>query len=320
MNMGRKLLFMALLIAALVTVKASAVTQEPSGYIIGPGDILFISVWKVPELSGEYEVGPDGVISLPLIGTVKAQGLRREELASKIREKLFIEFNNPVVSVQVRKYLSRYIYVVGNVRNPGLVILPEEPTLLKALTLAGGVTRDITPTSVPSSEGMPYPLGKVSIIRGDNQIIMVNLDELLRQGNMQLNQNLEPGDVVNVSTDMDAHIYVMGQVARPGLYALRSNMGALDAVALAGSYTADAQAHGLRVVRNIAGKNEIITVDLYDIMKRNRRDKDVKLQPGDIVYMPNKAVALFHYYINSTIPSATSIFLGITAADKVKGL
>lgn len=288
----------------------------PESYIIGPGDSLQISVWKVPEISGSYDVGPDGAISLPLIGEIHASGETRKSLAAKIQRKLAIEYKTPIVSVHVVKYMSHYVYVIGRVQHPGILVFPDDPTLIKALSLAGGVSQYFT-SSTNAGSNIITSLGKASIIRGGNQIIIIDLDDLLLRGKMELDLQLRPGDIINVHWEIDAYVYVMGEVKNPGVYLLRGGMTVLDAVAVAGGYTLDAQAHNVRVVRNASKEPEIFQLDLYDVMKRDDKRQNVKLYNKDIVFMPVKGVAKFSYYVNRTIPSITTILFGYSAGQTV---
>jgi len=288
----------------------------PETYVIGPGDNLMINVWKVPELTGPYNVGPDGMISMPLIGEVLAAGESRKSLAAKIAKRLSGEYKNPIVSVHVVQYLSHYVYVVGRVARPGILVFPDDPTLIKAISLAGGVAE---PSQSMTGKSFLSSMGKASIIRGGNQIIIVDLDELLLHGKMELNQQLKPGDIINVYKETDAYIYVMGEVRDPGLYELRTGMTVLDAIAAAGGYTPDAQAHSVRVVRYASKENpEIVQLDLYDVMKRDDKKQNVLLYDKDIVFMPVKGVAKFSYYVGRTVPSITTIIFGYTAGENLK--
>lgn len=112
-------------------------TQE---YLIGPEDILEISIWKNPELSKVVTVRPDGMISLPLIGDVKAAGRSADQIRAAITEKLREYQQTVVVSVIVQGVNSYKVFILGEVFRPGLYLLKERMTLLQAIVLAGGFT------------------------------------------------------------------------------------------------------------------------------------------------------------------------------------
>ena len=107
-------------------------------YLIGPEDVIEVIVWKEPELSRTVLVRPDGKISLPLIGDVKAQGFSSVELAHIIEQKLKEYIESPAVSVILKEINSPKIYILGKVNQPGMYYLRSRLTLLQAIALAGG--------------------------------------------------------------------------------------------------------------------------------------------------------------------------------------
>ena len=110
-------------------------------FLLGPEDVLEISVWKSEELTQkEVVVRPDGKIGIPLIGDVEASGRTADELASHIAGLLKKFKENPSVSVKVREVNSYYVYVLGDVAKPGKYQLKSQATVLQALAMAGGFT------------------------------------------------------------------------------------------------------------------------------------------------------------------------------------
>lgn len=121
---------------------ASGTIPAPPGdyYVIGPEDILEITVWKQTELSGRVPVRPDGKISMPLIGEVEAAGLTPPKLADVITEKLKTYVTKPQVNVMVQEVKSQFVNIVGEVGKPGRYELTQPMTILDAITNAGGPT------------------------------------------------------------------------------------------------------------------------------------------------------------------------------------
>lgn len=111
-----------------------------SDYQIGPEDVLEISVWKEPDLQREVLVRPDGHISFPLAGDLKAEGLTTLQVQDAITTKIKRYIPNPVVTVTVTTIGGNKIYIVGQVRNPGAYVIGRYVDVLQALTLAGGFT------------------------------------------------------------------------------------------------------------------------------------------------------------------------------------
>ena len=100
--------------------------------------MLYVKVWNQPQLSGAVDVRPDGMISMPLIGEVKADGLTAAQLKEAITERLTDFLNNPEVDVQVVKVNSKRYYVYGGVFRPGEFPLIETTTVMDALSVVGG--------------------------------------------------------------------------------------------------------------------------------------------------------------------------------------
>jgi len=109
-------------------------------YVLGPEDVIEVSVWKEQELSKVVTVRPDGMISLPLIGDIQATDLTTEELGDTIANALVDFVDSPTVSVIVQQINSLKIFIQGEVVRPGVFELKSNTTLLQLISLAGGFT------------------------------------------------------------------------------------------------------------------------------------------------------------------------------------
>jgi polysaccharide export outer membrane protein len=157
---------------------------DPLTYKIGPEDVLAVRVWREPELTGQYVVRPDGIITLPLIGEVKAGGVTPEALKQQIAESLSKFINRPEVMVSVMAVMSKKYYLVGEVLRPGMYPLVIPTTVLEALNGAGGF-REFAKKS------------KITIVRGDKRI-KFNYDDVIRGKNLSQNITVENGDHIIV--------------------------------------------------------------------------------------------------------------------------
>lgn len=119
---------------------AAADSGASSEYIIGASDVLTVTVWKEPTLSGQILVRPDGMISLALLGDVRASGLTPLELADQITQKLKKYYQDPKVSVVVAQIHSKLVFLIGEVNKKGPVEMTSGMTLLEAISSAGGLT------------------------------------------------------------------------------------------------------------------------------------------------------------------------------------
>ena len=130
--------FVATLLLSFALAGAAAAPE----YTIGPRDVLSIAVWGHGDLSREYAVAPDGVVSFPLVGAVQAGGLTVTQLALRLTELLEKDYLvNPQVIVSVKEYLSRKVHVLGEAERPGLFYLSGPTTVLDILSKAGGLSR-----------------------------------------------------------------------------------------------------------------------------------------------------------------------------------
>lgn len=157
---------------------------DPKTYKIGAEDVLRVSVWREPELSGTVGVRPDGMVTINLIGEVQVSGLTPLELAARLKEEFIKLVNNPVVSVEVQQVRSRKYYITGQVGRPGQFPLVVPLTVLEALTLAGG------PAEFANKK-------KITIMRG-TQRFYFNWNEVLKGKNLQQNIYVENGDFIVV--------------------------------------------------------------------------------------------------------------------------
>lgn len=155
------------------------------GYLIGPGDLLRIIVWKEPDLTLDVAVRLDGMITLPLIGDQQAAGRGPSQLASTLATGLQRFIENPRVTVSVSQATSARIYVIGQMVRPGEFALSGRMTVLQALALAGGFKDFAKPESIV-------------IVRGDQAVIPVNYKRIADGKDVSQNVLLAAGDTIVV--------------------------------------------------------------------------------------------------------------------------
>lgn len=119
---------------------AAPASDTSSTYIIGPSDVLTVTVWREPTLSGSILVRPDGMISMALLGDVRASGMTPLQLADQIALKLKKYYQDPKVSVVVTQIHSKTVFILGEVNKKGPVDMTPGMTLLEAISSAGGLT------------------------------------------------------------------------------------------------------------------------------------------------------------------------------------
>jgi len=163
---------------------ADAASGKP--YVIGALDVLAIKVWNSKELSDMYDVGPDGTISMPLIGQLKADGVTVGDLTRTIRGRLAVSVFEcpPEVNVQVVRVNSKKFFILGGVNRPGEYPLTGEMTVLDAFANCGGFHDFANPK-------------KIYILRGDKKIPF-NYKDVIKGKNMKQNIALQNGDHIVV--------------------------------------------------------------------------------------------------------------------------
>jgi len=167
---------------------APAAADEMAAYSVAPGDVLRIAVWKEPELSGDAFVRLDGMITVPLVGDVKAAGKTTEQIATEVRTRLRPFLETPQVTVTVSQAVSARFYVIGEVTTSGAFPLTGRITVLQALALAGGF-REFAKRE------------RIVLIRethGERKAIPFNFRDLEAGINLEQNIAVESGDTLIV--------------------------------------------------------------------------------------------------------------------------
>ena len=141
---------------------AKPVSKE---FLLGPEDVLEVTVWRNQDLSRTVVVRPDGKISLPLIGDVQASGLNSAQVAEKIAARLMEFKENPNVSVSIKEVNSYFIYVLGEVLKPGKYPIKSYATVLQGVSLAGGFTLYASKNRMQVIRTLTDGDGKESLLR-----------------------------------------------------------------------------------------------------------------------------------------------------------
>lgn len=277
-------------------------------YRIGPGDVLEVRLYKLPDLSREaLRVEESGTIRMPLIEEDIPAACRTEgELAKDIANRYLPLMRNPQVDVFVKEYQSRPVAVIGAVNTPGRFQLQRRIRLLDLLSFAGGPAERaggniqvVHSSSYPSCESMtarrnnPNELG----------LSVFKLRDTLA-GNPRSNPYVRPGDVITVLEF--EQIYVLGNVNHPASFPLKERVTLSQAIAMAGGTLPDSQSDRVRILRQKADgvTREEFVVDLKAINKRQA--PDVVLQANDVVEVPTASGRRFLRNIfEGLVPSVT---------------
>jgi polysaccharide export outer membrane protein len=256
----------------LAAVLVAAASCRAADLNLGPGDVLDIAVWNYKDLSMTATVTPDGTISYPLIGRLAVAGRTLEEVRSELLAAVARQIRDPKLAVNLVES-GRRISILGEVRSPGQFALANASRLSEAMAMAGGVTATAW-------------LQRVSLIRADGRIQVVDLSSILDGSNLANNVDLGPGDLILVPK-LQLRVAVLGQVGSPGSYDMtRPNSTAIDAVSAAGGIAKGARPEAAVVVRRENGTQTVIRVDLRRATLGSADPSVPALRDGDIIYVP----------------------------------
>ncbi len=258
-----------------IQTEASAQAEgPPSQYRLQTEDVLRITVWGEPNLTAEHMVDPQGNINMSLLGQVHVEGLTHNELIERLKEGLSEYLVDPKVQVTLGRFRSPKVHVLGQVHRPGLHEIKLGDKVMEAIAQAGSFTE------------AAY-LEKATLTRkGSEEPISLNLRKLFYDNDMSKNLELKDGDTIYIPKDTTNKYYVLGQVLRPGMYRLEEDVTVIDAITNAGGPTPRGILKGTVVIRGDLKDAQRIKVDVGKLIKKADLKQNIKLEPGDVVYVP----------------------------------
>lgn len=273
-------------------------------YLLGPGDVIQVEVFNVPEYSGNHRIATDGTITLPAIGRFRIAGLSSSQAGDAIATKYTADLQFPIVSVAVVEQRPLNITIIGEISQPGMYTLPasqgnQYPTLFQLLQMAGGVTQAAN-------------LREIEIRRqtgnGRQSRLTVNMLALLEQGDTSQNLFLRDEDTIVIpaatvvemaslsqlsvsnlrtNSDLPVDVAIVGEVSRPGPYRLGAEGGrptVVQAIQQAGGITTAADLRHVELRRKTRlGGGQILQVNLWEMIQTGDLSQDVLLQTGDVL-------------------------------------
>jgi polysaccharide biosynthesis/export protein len=280
-------------------------------YQLGAGDEISLDFPGRPELSGKRTVGPDGRITLPLAGPISVADKTRTEAAKAIVDALSEYYQNVMVTVNIDKYGSNRIVLIGAVKTPGVFYFDTTPTLLDVIARGGlmatsgsGAAGGAAAAPAGVHDGIP---NRCAIYRGNDQVLWVDLKMLLQSGNSMADMRLRRNDIVFVPSEQQMFVSVLGSVAHPGAIVLNADSTLTSVLAQAGGL-AEGASQKVQVIQPSTGKSTIVSFkSLINLKTMN----EVTLHAGDVVYVPASGFFKATYVIQRLSPGAS---LGLAAA------
>jgi polysaccharide biosynthesis/export protein len=253
-------------------------------YSLGAGDEITLDFPGHPELSGKRVVGPDGRITLSLVGPVNVADKNRNEVAALVVTSLSPYYKNLTVTVNVDKYGSNRVVVIGAVQHPGVLYFDDTPTLLDVIARGGllgnpSAGSSATNATAALSDGIPE---RCAIYRGNDQVVWVNLRELLQGGNSIADLRLRRNDIVFVPAQQQVFVSVLGSVMHAGAVPITSDSTLASVLAQSGGL-AEGASQNIQVIQPSTGRTS--TIPFKSLLTLTGND-EVKLHAGDVVYVP----------------------------------
>ncbi|HUK52725.1 MAG TPA: polysaccharide biosynthesis/export family protein [Candidatus Binatia bacterium] len=269
-------------------------------YLIGPDDLLSISVLESADLSRDVRVASDGTIGLPLLAEhLHVAGLSLTQAETLLKKKYQESgiLNDPNITITLRELESKPVTVSGAVHQPGVFQVSGSVRLLRLLSMAGGIAEGAgTAVQVIHEEAS-----------GKQQVTEIRVTDL-RVGLESANVPVRGGDIVNVPPA--GAVYVLGAVNRPGRYVMPSDaeqITVLNVLALASDTTRTAKLSQTILLRKKDSSNEVeqIPLDLKKI--RTQQEPNIVVRANDVLYVPDSAAKrAFSRGLDAALQIATS--------------
>ncbi len=285
--------------------------HRPSEYVLGPEDSVEITVLGHEDLKLSVAISPTGKIPY-YTNNIQAAGLTQFQLKELMQKEVSELVKDPKVVVRITEYRSHKVFMVGQLKNPGVYPMRSDVTLLEAISMAGGVTPEAY-------------LSGAFVVR-DGKILLVNFLDLITKGNTEENIPLFSNDIVYIPDRRDQKVYVLGEVCKPSAVSLGEKPTLLTAITEAGGFTRDANEKAVLLLRGNLSKPEITEIDAKAILDEQNPTRDISLQQGDIVYVAASgfagieriAVRISHI-LEPLLQVARGMVLYPTAVDVMRG-
>lgn len=267
-------------VIALLLLAPTSPAQDT--YEIGPADVLRIVVLGQPEMTGEFAVDPEGLLTFPILGKIKASGMTPKELERKLTTLLAQGYiRNPQITVMVQEYRSKSIFVMGEVARPGPLPYSGNMTVMEMLAKvgptagAGSEVMILRPKrGTPEGPAIPGQDGSAASGNPNVETIRINFRDI-QMGQLEKNILLKPNDTVFVT--QAPKVFVLGEVRNPGPQSHTPGLTVRQAIVQAGGFTSDAARGKIRIGRTVEGEYKELKAKLDD-----------PLEPGDTVTVKAK--------------------------------
>lgn len=286
-------LFLAAVLVACFSAGAADVPRQGAfQHQVVPGDRLRITVTEQADLSRVYPVAGDGTIDFGFIGRINVADMTVSEAADRI-EKLLEEsyFKEATVSIEVAEFVEGAILITGEVAKPGSILMKSDEilTLTEAITMCGGLTRKASGKDIRILRWKPG--GGM-----ERQILTVDIQSMFEKLDFSQDQYLRPRDMIVVPSlgegEGAGEVLVLGDVGSAGFYPYVEGMDIIRTITRAGGVSRFAKWNAARLLRrDKTGNYTVILIDLSLLFGAADMSVNIKVQPGDIIFVPSSEQA-----------------------------
>ncbi|MDC1055253.1 polysaccharide biosynthesis/export family protein [Candidatus Pelagibacter ubique] len=278
--------------------KFSNIYEYRYEYILGSADSITLDLTDTDDLDGTYLIDQDGMIDLPFVGRIKIGDLTINEAQNILMQIVKKFYKNPDLQIDVIEFNSSKVYIVGAVRNQITINLDQKPIRL----IEAAIQANFNPTAADKLYGTK------GILRRDNQVYKINLDNTFKSTDERENFYLKKDDVIFIDRNSDA-IHVFGEITKPGIYFPNMNYSLTELISTSGLNQITANARKVFVIRE--KYNSFLEVDVFQLDIRNPVNlivgRKFKLQANDIVFVPPAEIVKWNRTISLLLPQ-TDLF------------
>jgi polysaccharide export outer membrane protein len=276
--------------------------QEPPpspDYVVGPNDVIIVTVSGAPEYSSVSNTGQqhgngsrvdgNGYIQMPTLGLVKVDGMTLSQIRDHIQNLLKQYIREPSVMVEITEYKSYPLYILGQFKNTGVFYMDRPFNVLQGLALGGGYDAIANPRSA-------------RIIR-DKRVLPVDVYELLMNADQTQNVWLKPGDTFFMPDNKNQNVFVFG-VGKPGMTISLppSGLNLLQAIATAGLEKVGYHSRSVYLIRSLSPtRGQLMVVDVEAIIQGDALP--LQLCEGDVIYIPKSGLTSWNEAVNEMLPT-----------------
>ncbi len=312
-------------VASAQSLDAAWLKPSDNVYRLGPGDKLEIEIVGDGPTRATSTVGPDGKIYYYLLPGIDVWGMTLAEARDRLSTELqkYVR-EKPVVAVALRGVESQRVWLLGRVGTPGVYTLNGPTTLLDALAQGGGLASSSRFAALAANLGINSPTASSpeaadlthSFVIRQGRVLPVDFQKLVRDGDFSQNIYLQPDDFIYLPSAQVPEVYVLGAVAQPRSQKMPGSLSLVQSIALAGGTAPGALLGNVAVLRGSLTNPQIAIVNVDDVI--HARAADVRLEPGDIVFVPFTPMRTLERYANLILDTFART-IGVNAGSHAAG-